>query len=64
MNFYIWSHATDESDTEEYMEFSKKCCIGCMPDYIYGDYFYINISIDAPKEHHNPLILNHKPIFI
>ena len=24
MNFYTGSHSTDESETEEYMEFSKK----------------------------------------
>ena len=37
MNFYIWSHSTDECDTEEYMKFTEKCFIGCMPDYTYGD---------------------------
>ena len=60
MNFYIWSHSTDESDKEEYMEFSKKCCIGCMPGYTYSDYVYFNTSIDAPKDHNNILILNKK----
>ena len=37
MNLYILSYSTDESDTEEYMEL-KKCCIGCMVDYTFGDY--------------------------
>ena len=49
MDFYIRSHSTDEYDTKEYMEFSKKCCIGCMTAYTYGDYVYFNNSIDAPK---------------
>ena len=34
-----------------------------MPDYTYGDYIYLNNSIDAPKENHNHFILNQKPIF-
>ena len=37
MNLYIWLNSTDESDTEEYMKFSEKCCIGCMEDYTYGN---------------------------
>ena len=37
MNFYIWSYSIDESDKEEYMEFSRNCCIGYMPAYTYGD---------------------------
>ena len=45
------------------MEFSKKCCIGCMPDYTYGDYVCFNNNIDAPKEHHNQFILNQEPYF-
>ena len=48
MNFYILSHSTDENDTNEYIEFSKKCCIGCMPSYTYGDYVYTNNENDAP----------------
>ena len=34
-----------------------------MPDYTYGEYFYFNNSIDAPKDNHNHFILNQKPIF-
>ena len=49
MNFYIWSHLTDEYDTEEYMEFSKNYCIVCMPAYTYGDYVYFNNNMDTPK---------------
>ena len=41
----------------------KTCCIGCMLDYTYGDYVYFNKIIDAPKEHHNKLILNQEPSF-
>ena len=37
MNLYIWPHSTDESDTEEYMEFSEKCCLEYISAYIYGD---------------------------
>ena len=33
-----------------------------MPGYTYGDYVYFYISIDAPKERNNNLILNQKPI--
>ena len=29
-----------------------------MPDYNYCDYFYLNNSINAPKEYHNQFILN------
>ena len=45
------------------MEFPKKCCIGCITGYTYGDYVYFNNSIDEPKEHHNNLILSQKPNF-
>ena len=34
-----------------------------MPAYTYGDYFYFNNNIDAPKEHHNQFILNQEPDF-
>ena len=34
-----------------------------MPAYTYGDYVYFNNSTDAPKEHHNQLILNQEPDF-
>ena len=38
--------------------------IGYMPAYNYGDYFYLNNIIDAPKEHHNQFILNQVNVFI
>ena len=41
MNFYILSHSTDENDNNEYIDNNKKCYIGCMPNYTYGDYVYI-----------------------
>ena len=63
MNFYIRSYASDEYYTEEYMEFSKKVCIGCMIAYNYGDYVYLNNNIDTPKEHHNIFIWNKKTDF-
>ena len=63
MNFYIWSYSTDESDTEKYMEFSKKICIGCMTDYTYGGYVHFINNIDKTKEHHNHFILNQKSYF-
>ena len=62
MNFHIWSHSKDESDTEEYMEYSKTM-LYIMPSYTYGDYVYFNNNIDTPKEHHNHLILNQIPYF-
>ena len=49
MNFYIWSHSADKSDTKEYMEFKKKSCIGFMRAYTYGNYVYFKNSIGAPK---------------
>ena len=45
------------------MKFSKKCCIGCMPAYNYGDCAYFNTGIGAPNENRNNLILNKEPIF-
>ena len=32
-----------------------------MPYYTYGDYVYLNNSIDSPKKHHNKFILNQGP---
>ena len=58
MNFCILLHSTDEYDKEEYMEFSRKCCIGCMPDYTYGYYVYFNNMTDIPNLQHNHFILN------
>ena len=50
MNLYIWAHSLDESDTEEYMKFSKKCYIGCMAAYTSGDYFYLKNMNHIPDE--------------
>ena len=58
MNFYIWYHSTDESDTEEYMEFSIKYFIGYISDYTYVSNIYFNNMTDTPNEHHNNFILN------
>ena len=49
MHLYIWLHSIDKSDTEEYMEFSRKCCIGCMEAYTYGDCVYFNNMTDKPN---------------
>ena len=54
---------TDESDKEEYMEFSRNCCIDCMPDYTYGDYVYFRNMTDTPNEYHNNFIFNQIPDF-
>ena len=40
---------------------SKKCCIGCMSYYTYGDHVYFNNNIYSHKEHHNQFILNQEP---
>ena len=56
INFYLRSHWTDESDTEEYMEFKKT--IGFMSAYNYGYYVYFKNIKGTPNEHHNHLILN------
>ena len=42
------------------MEFSESFCIGCMPDYTYGDYVYFNKKINALEEHHIQSILKTK----
>ena len=63
MNLYIWLHSTDQYDTEEYIKLSKKCCIVCMPSYIYDDYVYFKNMTDTPNEHHNNFILNQIPDF-
>ena len=44
----------------EYIEFSEKCCIGCMTAYTYGDYVYFNNENNAPEEHHIQSILKTK----
>ena len=48
----------------EYIEFSEKCFIGCMPYYTYGDYVYIINKTNAPEEHHNKSMLKKNQIFI
>ena len=40
------------------MKFPRKCCIGCMTDYTYGDYVHFKNINYAPNEHHNHFILN------
>ena len=45
------------------MESSRKCCIGFMPAYTYGNYVYFNNLTDTPNEHNNNFILNHVPDF-
>ena len=40
------------------MEFSIKCCKGCMAAYNYGDYVYFKKMTDITNRHHNHLILN------
>ena len=45
------------------MEFSGKCCIGCMSAYTYGDYVYFKNMNDTLNEHHNNFILNLIPDF-
>ena len=49
MNFYIWSHSTDEYDTKNIYVILVKCCIGWIIAYTYGDYGYFNDSIYASK---------------
>ena len=49
MNFFIQSHSTDDYDKNEYISFSIKCCIGCMPAYTHGDYVSFNNENDAPE---------------
>ena len=51
MNLYIWLHSTDESNKEEYIEFSNKLCIGCMAVYTYDKYVYFNNMTDKPKKY-------------
>ena len=59
INLYIWPHTTDEYYTEEYMEFSKKCCIWGMAEYTSGDCVNFKDMTDIPNEHHNSYIFNH-----
>ena len=42
----------------------QKCCIGCMPDYTFGDYVCFKNIINVPKEHNNKFICNQEPDFI
>ena len=65
MNSYIKSQPTDENNKNEYIEFSKKFCMVCMPYYTYGDYVYINNKYYAPEEHHiQPILKTHSDIYI
>ena len=45
------------------MEFLRKCCIGIIPYYTYGDYVCFKNITDTPNEHHNHFILNRIPYF-
>ena len=45
------------------MEFSRKCWIGCLAAYNYGDCVYFNNMNETPNEHHNNFILNQIPDF-
>ena len=56
MNFYIWSYSEDESDTEEYIEFSIKCCIFVEAAYTYGDYVYLKNMTDTTNENYDHFI--------
>ena len=49
MNSYIKSEPTDENNKNEYIEFSNKCCIGCIPSYTYVYCVYINKEYVAPE---------------
>ena len=40
------------------MEFSKKCCIGCMAYYTSGNCVLKIKMTDMPNEHHNSFIFN------
>ena len=51
MNSYIKSQPTDENNKNEYIEFSNKCCIGCIPSYTYVYCVYINKEYVAPEQH-------------
>ena len=63
-NFYIQSQSTDENEKNEYLEFSKKCCMGCMPSYTYGGYVYINNICNTPEEHHiHSILKKHTDIY-
>ena len=43
------------------MDLSRKCCLGGMSAYIYGDYVYFNNMTDTPNKHHGRFILNQIP---
>ena len=58
MNLYIWSDSIDLSYSEEYIEYSKKSCIGCIPYYTSSDYMFLNKNEEVPKSHHKVFIFN------
>ena len=43
--------------------FRKQCCKGCLPDYTYGNYVYLNNIIDAHKKHNNKFTFNQEQDF-
>ena len=61
IHFLIWSNLKDGSSYEEFIEFSKKYCIGCIPAFIYGDYIYLNDNNDILKYYHNIFIKKQYP---
>ena len=60
MNLYVWSYSIDESDREEFSEYSKKCYIGCMAAYTSGNYVYLNNITDHPERHYIGFVLNQR----
>ena len=58
---YIWLNSTDEYYKEEFIENSTTCCIGCIPDYTFGDYFYFRNNTDQSEIYHRVWIFNHIP---
>ena len=61
MNMYIWSHSTDESDSDKLIAYFL--CIGCMLDFTSGNYVYFNYNKGVSKTHHNIFILNQESDF-
>ena len=41
ISFYLYPDTIDETDSDELIRL-KTICIGCMPDFSYGDYVYLN----------------------
>ena len=57
INLKIWYHSTDVSDSEEYIEYSKICCIVYMPDFTSCNYVYFKDNEEEPKSIHKVLYL-------